>query len=41
VPHILATPAGQRLGELAARLTRKPVWVRHDEHIHIDFTVGP
>lgn len=41
VPHVLATPAGQTLGDLAARLTRKPVWVRHDEHIHIDFAVSP
>lgn len=39
VPLLLATPSGQRLGELAGKLTRKPVWVRHDEHIHVDFVV--
>lgn len=39
VPLLLATPSGQRLGELAGKLTRRPVWVRHDEHIHVDFAV--
>lgn len=37
VPLLLATPSGHRLGDLANRLTRKPAWVRHDEHFHIDF----
>lgn len=39
VPLLLAAPSGQRLGALGDRLTRKPVWVRHDEHVHIDFRV--
>lgn len=39
VPLVLATPSGQRLGGLAGKLTRKPVWVRHDEHIHVDFAL--
>jgi penicillin-insensitive murein endopeptidase len=39
VPLLLATETGRRLGALADRLTRRPVWVRHDEHVHIDFAV--
>lgn len=39
VPLLLETETGRRLGPLAERLTRKPVWVRHDEHVHIDFAV--
>lgn len=37
VPFLLQTEAGRQLGPLADVITRKPVWVRHDEHIHIDF----
>jgi len=37
VPRLLATPAGRTLGVLGEKLTRRPVWVRHDEHVHIDF----
>jgi len=37
VPLLLQTESGRQLGRLADLLTRKPVWVRHDEHIHIDF----
>src|SRR6266511_2539013 len=37
VPLLLETPSGHRLGALSDRFTRKPVWVRHDEHFHIDF----
>jgi penicillin-insensitive murein endopeptidase len=37
VSLILDTPAGRRLGALGDRITRKPVWVRHDEHFHVDF----
>jgi penicillin-insensitive murein DD-endopeptidase len=36
VPLLLATPSGKRLGALSARLTRRPAWVRHDEHFHLD-----
>ena len=37
-PKLLATQHGK---ELSAELNfmRKPAWVRHDEHIHIDFSV--
>lgn len=41
VPLVLGTESGKRLGPLATRFTRKPVWVRHDEHVHIDFRVMP
>lgn len=37
VPLLLETPSGRRLGALADRITRKPAWVRHDEHFHIEF----
>lgn len=37
VPLVLATPSGQRLGALAPLLSRKPSWIRHDEHVHVDF----
>ncbi len=40
VPLLLDTPSGRRLGALADRITRKPVWVRHDEHLHIEFVDG-
>ncbi len=37
VPLILASPAGQELGALSSVFTRQPVWVRHDDHLHVDF----
>jgi penicillin-insensitive murein endopeptidase len=39
VPLLLATPSGGRLGPLSDLLTRRPAWVRHDEHFHLDFAV--
>jgi penicillin-insensitive murein endopeptidase len=39
VPLLIAGERGARLGSLAARLTRRPVWIRHDEHVHVDFAV--
>ncbi|WP_338062189.1 hypothetical protein [Vulgatibacter incomptus] len=39
VPLLLDTPSGRHLGLLADLLTRRPAWVRHDEHIHVDFGV--
>jgi penicillin-insensitive murein endopeptidase len=41
VPLLLGSPTGSKLGALAGKLTRRPVWVRHDEHIHVDFTTLP
>jgi penicillin-insensitive murein endopeptidase len=37
VPHLLATPSGHHLGALEMVLSRRPAWVRHDEHFHVDF----
>ncbi|GAO01208.1 penicillin-insensitive murein endopeptidase [Anaeromyxobacter sp. PSR-1] len=37
VPLVLDTPSGRRLGALGSRITRRPVWVRHDEHVHLEF----
>jgi penicillin-insensitive murein endopeptidase len=37
VPLILATPSGKKMGRLSAALLRRPVWWRHDEHVHVDF----
>ena len=37
VPLLLETPSGHQLGALSDRITRKPAWVRHDEHFHIEF----
>ena len=39
VPRLLESAHGRALGSLTAKLTRRPVWVRHDEHVHIDFVV--
>lgn len=41
VPLILETPSGRRLGALGDLFTRRPAWVRHDEHIHVDFETAP
>jgi penicillin-insensitive murein endopeptidase len=41
VPLLLATPTGRRFGSLAARLSRRRAWVRHDEHVHLDFALVP
>jgi penicillin-insensitive murein endopeptidase len=39
VPLLLATPSGQQLGVIADILSRRPAWVRHDDHIHVEFAV--
>jgi penicillin-insensitive murein endopeptidase len=39
VPLILASPSGRKMGALSAAFLRRPVWWRHDEHLHVDFTV--
>ncbi len=36
VPILIAAGEGH-LGALGDKLTRNPVWVRHDEHVHVDF----
>ena len=40
VPLLLASPTGRTMGALASALQRRPVWWRHDEHVHVDFAVG-
>lgn len=39
VDDVLRTPAGKRLGATAKTLTQRPTWIRHDDHIHVDFVV--
>jgi penicillin-insensitive murein endopeptidase len=41
VPLLLGSADGGRLGPIEPVLTRKPVRVRHDEHVHVDFGVAP
>jgi penicillin-insensitive murein endopeptidase len=36
---LLDSPSGRRFGPLEGTLVRGPVWVRHDEHFHVDFSV--
>ncbi len=38
VDRVLAA-AGGRAAALADRFMRRPAWVRHDEHVHVDFRV--
>jgi len=38
VAPILASPSGKALGPLSSVFTRHPVWVRHDDHLHVDFS---
>ena len=40
VPLLLASQTGRTMGTLASTLQRKPVWWRHDEHVHVDFAEG-
>jgi penicillin-insensitive murein endopeptidase len=39
VPHVLSSRAGG-IEELSSRLMRTPAWVRHDEHVHVDFRLA-
>ncbi len=38
VSKIRMTRTGQTLGKTASALEQRPVWIRHDDHIHIDFS---
>lgn len=40
IDRVLAA-GGSRLALLADRFTRTPAWVRHDEHLHLDFRLQP
>lgn len=41
VAPIEATDEGKLLGPLAKAFTRRPVWTRHDDHVHIELSVDP
>lgn len=36
VDRVLAAGRGE-LAPLSGRFPRQPAWVRHDEHVHVDF----
>lgn len=38
VADILKTETGTRLGVTAKALVQRPAWIRHDDHIHVDFS---
>ena len=38
LPALLATPRGPYL-RARLRFMKKPAWIRHDEHYHVDFAV--
>lgn len=38
LPHLRVTPAWQDIADLP--FMRKPAWIRHDEHYHVDFEVA-
>ena len=38
VDRVLGTRRSEMAG-LAVRFMRRPAWVRHDEHVHVDFRV--
>jgi penicillin-insensitive murein endopeptidase len=37
LPRLLMTPPGHRLEPLRGRFMRHAAWIRHDEHVHVDF----
>lgn len=38
LPRLFASKGGRELASLASKFVRRPVWIRHDEHVHIEFT---
>ncbi len=43
VDRVMAAARGADAAEMAAlsgRFLRRPAWVRHDEHVHVDFRLG-
>ncbi|MEY4544684.1 MAG: hypothetical protein RL685_879 [Pseudomonadota bacterium] len=38
--RVSSTPAGRQLGKLADKFVRRPVWIRHDEHLHIELALA-
>jgi penicillin-insensitive murein endopeptidase len=41
VDRILGAKHASGIEELSSRFMRRPAWVRHDEHLHVDFKVQP
>jgi penicillin-insensitive murein endopeptidase len=39
VSKLLSTKAGKNFGRLEKAIMRKPAWIRHDEHVHLDFAL--
>jgi penicillin-insensitive murein endopeptidase len=39
VPRVLSSGAGG-IEKLSSRMMRTPAWVRHDEHVHVDFRLA-
>lgn len=40
IPLLLATPSGRKLSSLSGRFMRHAAWIRHDEHVHVDFALS-
>jgi penicillin-insensitive murein endopeptidase len=41
VDSILTVKEAPDIARLASRFMRRPAWVRHDEHLHVDLKVVP
>ena len=39
LPRLLNSEGGRELGALESKFVRRPVWIRHDEHVHIEFSL--
>ena len=37
LPRLLGSEGGRELGAIESKFVRRPVWIRHDEHVHIEF----
>jgi len=38
LPRLFGTAGGRELMSIAAKFVRHPVWIRHDEHVHVEFS---
>ncbi len=34
---MIGAERAEQMQKLSGRFTRRPAWVRHDEHLHVDF----
>jgi penicillin-insensitive murein DD-endopeptidase len=39
VDRVIGADKSEAMAQLGTRLQRRPAWVRHDEHVHVDFRV--